>query len=140
MGGDAVSATRAGRGGTPTADAGERPMTYRDIAPNFRCVTDATGKTCVEIPTRYAEQMWPPADTTNPDALAVRAEARRRVDEMINAHRPALIFDELLAAKYDDHRAATSGVLVPVEVWDRVMNEEVPGWVWRRIERGGAGA
>lgn len=117
-----------------------RPMTYKDVAPNFRCTINR-GKTYVEIPAKHEQAMWPPANTTDPEALAIQAEAKTRVAKMVAAHKQTTVFDEPRAEATDDHRAATLGVLVPVEVWDRVMGAEVPGWVWKTVttDRAGAG-
>ena len=109
---------------------GERPLTYRDIAPNFR-LTTRRGKTHVEIPAKYESSMWPPANPDNPEVLAIHEKAKALVAGMVAAHKKTTVFDEFRGV--DDHRAATLGVLVPVEVWDRVMSREVPGWVWRTI-------
>ena len=81
---------------------------YQDYVPNFRCSGGY-----VEVPAKYS-QMFP---TERDDADGMAGEARKRLADLIKAHKVSRVYDETGS----HHWAHTLGTLIPLDVWDRVM-------------------
>ena len=78
---------------TGQTSVGGRPLTYRDVAPNFRH-TVRQGRTYVEIPARHELSMWPPANPDNHEMFAIHEKAKALVAGMVAAHRKTMVYDE----------------------------------------------
>ena len=84
----------------------------------------------VEIPAAGYAKSWAACRYGMPD---VEKESRARVDKLVAAHKVGAIFDEAEAVITDNHRAWCTGAHIPIEVWDKVMKETAPGYMWREI-------
>lgn len=107
------------------ADTGERELRVRDLrlvdlAPNYRVVVRPEGHV-VEVP-----ELWR-RDVSDPDVeealTRLLAEHGRRAD----------IYAEGLAELLDDHRARSSGFIVPLDAWREAMSRVV-GVQWDQAD------
>lgn len=107
------------RDGTPEPRV--RPMTLRDVAPNFRVMGGM-----VEVPKSWRDARHWPAEPVDSDAM-------RAIENLLTRAPAEMIYHEGVAEKLNNHELRQPGYRVPVSEWDAVMGAVIGCW-WDKAD------